>query len=531
MSLGLDGSVMTRATLVGISTPISDIALPDLGDQLVLAIVSTRSGIMSADTAAGAVLRGSGSRYMTMSGTTAQIAATLATLVYSNGIAGPDQLSVALLGSSGVITPVAQATLVVIPPAGHPASTSSVISFNAGTLTLEAQTLDGPGIAMREPGGSHNATAIILINSTIGAASHLTIRNDNGSAGLSPRLAIAGTVELDGQTDLVGNGTAVSLARGSTLFNKGSITIDAGATRFTGAGTFINDGVVWINGGSVPAAPVEIATTLAGSGTVALRAGATLRVSASVAAGETIRLDDGANVLHLAQPGTFAGAIAGFSTGETVVLDGVAASNALYTPTGDNGILTIRSATLSLATIRFERPEAGTVFRMTTDSAGDAVISLAASIPGTVDVFRFFDAAHGTQLLTQDATERDTILSTRADLRYEGVGLQAVDPVHPTPSAVDVYRFFDTRNGTHFMTSSSSERDAVLASRPDLVFEPSSTMVEHATAQPGDAAVFRFFDQANGTHFYTADAGERASILATRPDLTSEGIAFYAPRA
>ncbi len=48
------------------------------------------------------------------------------------------------------------------------------------------------------------------------------------------------------------------------------------------------------------------------------------------------------------------------------------------------------------------------------------------------------------------------------------------------------------------------------------------------TQQAGDAAVFRFFDTTVGTHFYTADAGERAH-LGTRPDLADEGVAFYAP--
>ena len=524
-------SAARLAVLVGITTPISDIALPDLGSQPVLAIVTAQSGTLAADTAAAALLRGSGSRYMTMSGTTAQIATSLATLVYTNTVAGSDELSVTLLTASGMIVPVTQASLAVIPLSGRPILTNNPVSFDGGTLTLESQTVDGPDLALREPVGSRNATTVILINSTIGAGSSLTVRNDNASAGLLPRVAIAGRVELDGKTDLLGSGTAVSLARGSTLANEGSMTIDAGATRFTGAGTFVNDGTVRILGGPVSTAPIEFATALAGTGRVVLTAGAALRLGAGVGAGETIRFDDGANVLHLVQPGAFAGVIAGFSTGDTLVLDGVAVSDALYTPAGDNGVLMVRNGGQIVAAIRFERPDAGTAFHLATDNAGNAVISLSTLAPGVVDVFRFFDTANGTQLLTQDVAERDTILTTRADLRYEGVALHAVDPAHATPDAVDVYRFFDAGNGTHFMTSSPSERDAVLANRPDLVYEPSSTMVEHATAQAGDAAVFRFFDKTNGTHFYTAEAGERAAILSTRPEMTPEGIAFYAPRA
>ena len=52
---------------------------------------------------------------------------------------------------------------------------------------------------------------------------------------------------------------------------------------------------------------------------------------------------------------------------------------------------------------------------------------------------------------------------------------------------------------------------------------------EHATQQAGDVAVYRFFDTSYGTHFYTSSASERASILAARADLKEEGIGFYAP--
>ncbi|MGI4795761.1 MAG: hypothetical protein ACRYG8_17155, partial [Janthinobacterium lividum] len=49
------------------------------------------------------------------------------------------------------------------------------------------------------------------------------------------------------------------------------------------------------------------------------------------------------------------------------------------------------------------------------------------------------------------------------------------------------------------------------------------------TAQAGDSPVYRFFDSNFGTHFYTASNTERANIVATRPDLISEGVSFYAP--
>lgn len=115
-------------------------------------------------------------------------------------------------------------------------------------------------------------------------------------------------------------------------------------------------------------------------------------------------------------------------------------------------------------------------------------------------------------------------------MTYEGVDLTAVGTPASDPAAVAVYRFFDTAYGTHFYTASATERDAVLATRPDLTLE-GTAFYEDATQLAGDTAVYRFFDTGTGTHFYTSSATERATILATRPDLSFEGTAFYAPAA
>ena len=91
-----------------------------------------------------------------------------------------------------------------------------------------------------------------------------------------------------------------------------------------------------------------------------------------------------------------------------------------------------------------------------------------------------------------------------------------------------MFRFFDLASGTHFYTSSTTERDQAQATRADLRYE-GAAFDEYASAQPGTVAVYRFFDSTQGTHFYTSSENERGSILATRADLVPEGIAFYAP--
>ena len=141
-----------------------------------------------------------------------------------------------------------------------------------------------------------------------------------------------------------------------------------------------------------------------------------------------------------------------------------------------------------------------------------------------VTVYRFFDTLNGTQFLTASAEEREQILDTRSDLVDEGIGLHAAASI---PDQVAVLRFFDTVNGTHFYTTSPAESADILATRPDLVQE-GVAFYEQAKSLDGFDPVYRFFNTNNGTHFYTSSAQE-ASLLTSRPDLLPEGIAFYTP--
>lgn len=145
-----------------------------------------------------------------------------------------------------------------------------------------------------------------------------------------------------------------------------------------------------------------------------------------------------------------------------------------------------------------------------------------------VPVYRFFDNSNGTQFLTGDTSERDALVKTRPDLTYEGLGMAGIAPNAGDANAAPVYRFFDKGTGTHLFTISKSEVASIAATRPDLVQEQSS-FDEHLTAQAGDTPVYRFFESTDGTHFFTSSNDERASIVASRPDMVYEGIAFYAP--
>lgn len=146
----------------------------------------------------------------------------------------------------------------------------------------------------------------------------------------------------------------------------------------------------------------------------------------------------------------------------------------------------------------------------------------------TSDTFRFFDTEDGGHFYTTSRAERDQVLATRPDLRPEGIGFQTFgDAAVPGTSAV--YRFFDTDDGGHFFTISAAERDQVLATRPDLRFEGVGYYAFASASGVTTDPVYRFFNTVDGGHFFTLSAPERDQVMATRPDLRFEGVAFFAP--
>ena len=526
-------SLSNRTALLGIATPLSDISVATGQTGTVLAIVSTRYGALTVDLGSGAAVHGNGSTHLWLNGSLAEINAKLAMLSYLGGTAGTDQFTITLLDSQGEITTALRISLDVLPLTAI-GPTNALISIDHGTITLDTIFIDGPVIALTQPHDTQASTTGILIDTTIGKQSTLLIRNDETTGAVVPRLAVAGRVELDGASSFSGNGTAITLAEGATLCNEGSMSIAAHAAQFTGTGRIINDGTITIVGDGSDQTPVRIGPAIDGTGNIDLTTGASLILAGTVATTQTTRFGDGANTLHLTAPATFAGVVEWFSQHDTIVLDGVSASAGIYSAKADanTGTLTLTNGQQTVATLKFSATEPGATFQLGADAAGDTTIRLspiADSAPGCPEVYRFFNTTSGTQMLTADRAERDAIIGARSDLRYEGVGFQSVIPDQDKTDTVAIYRFFDTSNGNHFLTESAAERDTLLASQPNLVSEPASTLFEHANAKPGDLAVYRFFDQTSGAHFFTASADERATILSTRPDMTAEGIAFYAP--
>ena len=106
--------------------------------------------------------------------------------------------------------------------------------------------------------------------------------------------------------------------------------------------------------------------------------------------------------------------------------------------------------------------------------------------------------------------------------------LQYVDAVQMASiKSAAVFRFYNQANGTHFYTGSETEAVSVAQNLSNFRYEgdPFSKNVASAT---DSVDVIRFFNTVNGSHFYTTNQEEAANIRALLPMYREEGIAYQA---
>jgi len=142
-------------------------------------------------------------------------------------------------------------------------------------------------------------------------------------------------------------------------------------------------------------------------------------------------------------------------------------------------------------------------------------------------VYRFWNSVSGGHFYTQSTEERNFVINSLSDYRYEGVAYTAPDGL-ATEGAATVYRFLRSDTGTHFYTASVEERDVIIRTM-GAVFSYEGAAFQASTVATAltPQAVYRFYNTGAGLHFYTASEAERDALIATQPGLRYEGIAYY----
>jgi hypothetical protein len=141
-------------------------------------------------------------------------------------------------------------------------------------------------------------------------------------------------------------------------------------------------------------------------------------------------------------------------------------------------------------------------------------------------VFRFYNKANGSHFYTASAVECGTVIAKYgATYTYEGIAYQ-VDTANPANCA-PLYRFYNLANGSHFYTASVAECDSVRATL-SATYAYEGPAYNVAATGAGTTPMYRFYNRANGSHFYTASAAERDRVSTQLAATYSyDGVSFY----
>ena len=172
--------------------------------------------------------------------------------------------------------------------------------------------------------------------------------------------------------------------------------------------------------------------------------------------------------------------------------------------------------------VTFPLPLPGIVIDMPTSGP---ITTPPSDLPFDETVFRFFNPTTGAHFYTASEAERDNIMATQPEFIFEAPVFEAGEPFFP--GSVEVYRYFNSQNGGHLYTWRPEEMASIEANLPQYQKEGAVFRVSQFEAG-GMEPVYRFFNTVSGTHLYTINEAERDLIEATDPNLSLDGIAWYA---
>ncbi len=429
-------------------------------------------------------------------------------------------------------------------PTGAPVS-GDIAIINSGTVAaVGSDFVSNLGIQVSS---GANATNLIVSSATI-QASDAIAATVGGAANLT--LGIQGGVTNAGNITFLQSGTGNDIvglldapSGATTLTNTGVIAFNSTIGQIrnlgTNVNTMVNNGVIALVDTSSTTKLVYDTVAIGGTGVIRVGAGDTFQ-STSTLTGQNIYLQaangTGANV-ELDNGGLGdTSVVSNFTASDQIILTTQPYNSQSLTSANGQTVLTFTNNGNTVGNVTLQGTYTNNQISFMSSSTSAGVVSfVTTTVPDTATtgaVYRFFDTTTGTHFFTADAGEKNNVIANVKNLVEETNGFG--DVVQSDPNSEAVYRFFDTIHGTHFFTASSSERDTTISTRPDLTYEPSSTFYENSVNLPGDVAVYRFFDTKFGTHFYTGDQNEfngltTAGTPTYRPDLTFEGVSFYAP--
>jgi hypothetical protein len=195
------------------------------------------------------------------------------------------------------------------------------------------------------------------------------------------------------------------------------------------------------------------------------------------------------------------------STWYNSIVDGFGPANGFTVPDGYNGtndfyVMGDKVGTYS-ATLTLE------------DATTDEVLattSITAVVGEVVPVYRYYNTRTGSHFYTLNQAE----VAGMNFYWYDGIAytVNTADPANSAP----LYRYFNRLNGSHFYTLNQAE----VAGNPIFSYDGIAYKV-CPTAVSGATPLYRYFNRRNGSHFYTLNQAE----VAGNPNFSYDGIGFY----
>tara|TARA_B100000575_G_scaffold277418_1_gene263724 strand:- start:966 stop:1976 length:1011 start_codon:yes stop_codon:yes gene_type:complete len=165
------------------------------------------------------------------------------------------------------------------------------------------------------------------------------------------------------------------------------------------------------------------------------------------------------------------------------------------------------------------------IFDLQTDDIGAAELIYGPNVGEKMDVYRYYNPNLGGHFFTADTIEK---LSVDQNLEFngEGVGFLALPRLASDVDGTSpIYRFYNTKLGSHLFTAFEEEKAHVLT-LDDFIYEGVAFRA-FSTDSSSTVPVHRFFNINSGGHFFTASQLEKETII-NMPQLRYEGEAFYA---
>jgi uncharacterized protein (DUF1800 family) len=141
-------------------------------------------------------------------------------------------------------------------------------------------------------------------------------------------------------------------------------------------------------------------------------------------------------------------------------------------------------------------------------------------------VYRFYNLHTGCHFYTISTTERDFVIANYSQtFIYEGPVFSAY--IAQADGTTGITRFYNVQTGCHFYTASAAEVTYVQEHYPQFVMEGVVYYAPPVAGADGRTDLFRFFNTQTGTHFLTASVFERDYVIATYPQFIYEGTVYY----